>query len=73
MPRSRARARAALCRSAPADPAAAVAGAPGLPGFAEPERGISPGMRPMMRRIGWCGLSNVESPRSHQGLASRDG
>jgi hypothetical protein len=72
MPRSRAHASAAVCRSVPARSAAAVAMAPGLPGFAEPERGISPGMRPKTRRTGWRGLSNVESPRSHQGLASSD-
>jgi hypothetical protein len=39
MPRSRARARASLCRPAPARPAAAVGMAPALPGFAEPEQG----------------------------------
>jgi hypothetical protein len=55
-----------LCRYAPARSAAAVAVAPGLAGFAGPDRGISPGMR---RRSLWRGLSEVESPRSHHGLA----
>ena len=39
MPRSRARARAGLCRSAPACSAAAIGMAPALLGFAEPEQG----------------------------------